>query len=555
MSLQSSFFSPEYDSSQHNRKNFYRDDDTGKLIMTDNNNNKHETDIFGRKLINYLPKITGIKSGAERLKLKKITSNYYSASPSNYNTINKDNDNNNNSNINKHNISGTKQFINYTPIIDKLNGYNFYPRPISRPFINIPDYQINKETKNEINKEIINYFNEKNAQNKLKRNNKFLLSYLTNRLNENDKNRTEDHDKEKLLQLIDKGIEELREEYNNRINEMKKSPKFIALNQFKKKIIFRNKNKIILNDPPMEIQKKYQILNNIIHNNSLNNKNKNNMSNRSQKALIHKYIKDKCASSNELMKENKFKKLYLNKLLNKKNAVVGPDKLNNIFRSKDFSIGRAIKMDFGSFSYEDQDKMLSLESKNDIDEKVENEEKEEKEEKVEKEGDINNKNELNNLPRISNIPIKNNSNENLDNDTAETVSKINRNITEFIAIDEKNEKDELSFISRENENEKENKDKKKTNIKTLKSVKKNCDHERLLLEGIENETPREEIVLNQKRNVVLKDNGQLYRENLALLQLTNPIKFESMRKKDEYDMKLLIKKLGRTKKIQNEFKK
>jgi hypothetical protein len=240
------------------------------------------------------------------------------------------------------------------------------------------------------------------------------------------------------------------------------------------------------------------------------------------------------------MKGNKYKKLNINKFYNNtRNNIAGPDKLNNIFKSKDFALGRSIKMDFGSFSYEDKDKILSLESKNNTDEK------EAIEDIGEKEDGIYNSESKNVLPRISNLSNIPNSNLNYqDKDTAETISNMNRNKTEIMAIDEKSERDELSFISRENE--KENKNNKKTNIKTFKNVKKNCDHERLLLEGLEYEPPREEIVLNQKRNVVLKDNGQLYRENLALLQLTNPKKFESIRKKDEYDMKLLIKKLGKS---------
>jgi hypothetical protein len=270
------------------------------------------------------------------------------------------------------------------------------------------------------------------------------------------------------------------------------------------------------------------------------NKNKNNLMNQSEKILTHKSIKDKSSSSYDLMKDNKYKKLNINKFYNNtRNNIAGPDKLNNIFKSKDFALGRSIKMDFGSFSYEDKDKILSLESKNNTDEK------EAIEDIGEKEDGLNNSESKNVLPRISNLSNIPNSNLNYqDKDTAETISNMNRNKTEIMAIDEKSERDELSFISRENE--KENKNNKKTNIKTFKNVKKNCDHERLLLEGLEYEPPREEIVLNQKRNVVLKDNGQLYRENLALLQLTNPKKFESIRKKDEYDMKLLIKKLGKS---------
>ena len=56
-------------------KYLYRDSDTGKIIITDYNNNKHQTDIFGRRLKRFLPNISGMLSGTDRLlTLKMINS-------------------------------------------------------------------------------------------------------------------------------------------------------------------------------------------------------------------------------------------------------------------------------------------------------------------------------------------------------------------------------------------------------------------------------------------------------------------------------------------------
>ena len=56
-------------------KYLYRDSDTGKNIITDYNNNKFQTDIFGRRLRHFLPNISGMLSGNNRLlTLKMINS-------------------------------------------------------------------------------------------------------------------------------------------------------------------------------------------------------------------------------------------------------------------------------------------------------------------------------------------------------------------------------------------------------------------------------------------------------------------------------------------------
>ena len=154
MSNDENYFNP-YENSKSNLslKQLYKDDDSGKIIITDYNNNKLETDIFGRKLKYFLPKITGILSGSNRNKLNKIRYINHSASPSNSNILEQNGENK----LKLH----RKKSINYHPAINRLEGFNCFPRPISLPFYNIPDYDIKNNLRNEINKEVIknNKFN------------------------------------------------------------------------------------------------------------------------------------------------------------------------------------------------------------------------------------------------------------------------------------------------------------------------------------------------------------------------------------------------------------
>ena len=101
---------------------------------------------------------------------------------------------------------------------------------------------------------------------------------------------------------------------------------------------------------------------------------------------------------------------------------------------------------------------------------------------------------------------------------------MNRNNTEIRIIDERIEVDELSFISRENETENINNKKKKINIRTLKFINKNCKQEKELLEGIKTETPREQVEIpHPMRKLILKNEGQLYRENLVEINKSSKI--------------------------------
>ena len=95
------------------------------------------------------------------------------------------------------------------------------------------------------------------------------------------------------------------------------------------------------------------------------------------------------------------------------------------------------------------------------------------------------------------------------------------------------------------------KKKEKNNFRSLHFFKNNAEIEKELLKGIKIEIPKEEInklkVFQQKP--VLKTEGQLYRENLELLKMTNRKQFEIQKQKDEYDLFILKKKLGNKKNL------
>lgn len=496
-------------------KCLYRDTDTGKVIITDYNNNQHETDIFGRKLKFFLPNISGMLSGVNRSNLSLKMNSSRSV-----------NDISDNKNLNFG--SNKKSFYyNYIPGIKKIDGYGFIPKPISVPFFNEDNSLLSKKMKSQLNDNLKKYYSKNNE--KIQKNNNFRISYFSKDLsNEQAKIKDEKH----IMNLINKSLEELKGENKIKLNSVEKNPKYIALNRFKTTIIENNKKSIYSNfkEAPLEIKDKYNILRNVIKNRLNEIKKKQNSVEKKEKDYLNKY--------NKIKKINSLFELPKKKYL-AKNIIIGPDKLNDICRSKDFSIGRTIKMDFGNLKENEKEKEKNISQENNIDIPY-NENKTE----------LKN-NQLNNiLPKIvKRINSGNKSNLYQETDTAETNTHINRNNSDII-LERNKSYDELSFISRETEKN-EIKKNKKNNFRSLKSVKSNAELEKELLKGIKIEPPKEEINTNKKlqTKVVLKTEGQLYRENLELLKITNRRQYEIQKQKDEYDLFLLKKKLGNKKKL------
>ena len=53
---------------------------------------------------------------------------------------------------------------------------------------------------------------------------------------------------------------------------------------------------------------------------------------------------------------------------------------------------------------------------------------------------------------------------------------------------------------------------------------------------------KENVIIQKHQPPKLKTNGELFFENLSLLQKTNPIAYEHQKQKDEYDLKQLTRK-------------
>ena len=485
-------------------KYLYRDSDTGKNIITDYNNNKFQTDIFGRRLRHFLPNISGMLSGNNRLlTLKMINSKSVNEMSGN-----------NASNLNKEKKSLYKKYI---PGINKIEGYSFVPKPISTPFYNADNSLLPDKFKNKLNFNLRKYYSTENH--KILKNNNFQISYMNKELRED---QLKKRDEEKIMNLINKNIEQIKEENKIKLNSIDKNPKYIALTKFKSRILDNNKNSLYLkfDEAPLEIKGKNNIIKNVIKNRINEIKKKQNIFERKKNVYLQKYIRSN--RSNILFDIPK-------KKYQRRDLIIGPDKLNDLCQSKDFSIGRTIKMDFGNIN-----EINNSKENKDINNNNENK------------AEITQNSKINNiLPKIvKRIRSGNNSYLYQDTETAET----NMNNSD-IGLARNKSYDELSIISRENE-KKEKKINPKHKLRSLKSVKTNAEIEKELLKGIQLEPPQEiNKIAKYNGKVTLKTEGQLYKENLELLKLTNKRHFEMIKRKDEYDLFLLKKKLENKRKI------
>ena len=230
------------------------------------------------------------------------------------------------------------------------------------------------------------------------------------------------------MNLINKSIEELKGENKIKLKSVEKNPKYKALNSFKTTIIENNKKSIYSNfkEAPLEIKDKYNILRNVINNRLNEIKKIQNSVEKKEKDYLNKYTKIK--KINSLFEISK-KKYSI------KNIIIGPDKLNDICKSKDFSIGRTIKMDFGNQKEKEKEKNILQENNENNENKAE----------------VQNTKLNSILPKIiKRINSGNRSNLYQDTDTAETNTHLKRNNSDII-LERNKSYDELSFISRETE--------------------------------------------------------------------------------------------------------
>ena len=503
-------------------KNLCYNMDTNKFMINDSENNHYQCDIFGRKKIKFLPFITGAMNRYKYpIKLQDYNASfqkneYFSPSTKR----NKIFTSFTNTNTPKRN----KKQIDYHPIIRKFEGYSKFPRPIGPPLTNIPDYEIQEKDKRKLIDNLNNYFDEASAKkNILRKNENKGLTFLTADLNEYDSIK---HDTEESLKLIENSMNDFREIYKLKLNIMHKNPNVRALNQFKKNLLLNKNSKIIngriLDDPCDKIQKNYNLIQSIVNRTGLSCDRKNERASNFYSKISIYTRKNRTDSKNDNIKRNS-KNISI---------IVGPDRLNDMCKSRDFTMGRTINMDFGLSS--DKRHNITI-------------------------GNINsNESEINKLPEIAktNIIDRNDENVKLNNvedtykETEETAtnnvnfSKINENPTKVKSLDEKINDNELSFISYMSENEKKYEKENIKNIKSVNIINKKGEHENKLLAGYqETEKIPPTIVLPKTRILKLKTNGDLYKENINLLRMTNKEAFKIQEQKDLYDLKLLEKKL------------
>ena len=164
---------------------------------------------------------------------------------------------------------------------------------------------------------------------------------------------------------------------------------------------------------------------------------------------------------------------------------------NSLFKKKDFNIGKKIKMDFGSFLYE-----------------------EEKRKKINK------------------------------NMTLTQESNKKKVLTETTKENEEYNKgrnrNNLSFISYKDENINDN----KKQVKGINLMKNRYNKEKDLLKGFQIEERKGFMYLFKNIKPKLKTNGELYEEDMKLLRRTNPIAFKIQEKREAFNLKQLIKKIN-----------
>ena len=458
--------------------------ETGKLVLSDNYDNHYLCDLFGRIKKKFLPNVTGQASFQQRKEFfanKNLKTEEYNMPKTSNNFF-----------LNEKNL------IEYYPQTRRFEGYFNYPRPLEKPFCNIPDYVMKDKTKKELIQHLEKYFtqekNKKILDNKIS-NIDSELSYLTGDLNEFDCLKV---DSEKLLKLIKQTLDSIKEEYALKMNMFNKIPMVKALNQFTK-YIQENKESIIINNrklkkPNLSIKKKYDIIHKTITNFGLrkdNFKNKHFLNiNTTYNNNFNNYKKRKNLTLDS--HNNKYKKTW------KKNLFIN-----------DFTIGRKINMNFGFFSYEEELKKKQDQKNIDL--------------------------------TKENLTIKNT---NINNNKETEATKETEQSLYVKTLDDKIKDNNLSFISKMNDKENNYQKNHKKKIKHIKYIMNRTFKENELLKGFKIEERKGPILLIKNIKPKLKTNGELFDEDMKLLRKTNPIAFHLQEKKDEFDLKQLAKKLN-----------
>ena len=317
--------------------------DNSRLILYSSDGTHYLCDIYGNRKLEFLPGISGTVTTKERKKLAPLSIN-----------------------VNYSSIPKMKFYAEYFPITRKFEGYSFFPRPIASPFVNIPSFDLNNLCKRELVNQLQKYFSSDDAKIFIenKGENKGL-SFFTCDLNQFDSAK---EDSKKLINIIDKTIEDYKEENKFKLNVSNKNPFVSSLLKFKKVLEMNGSMKIIngklMKEPNNDIKNQYKFIYNKIDKFGL------------------KKIKNYRYAKTEGTYDSKYDFMDI----------------NSITKSSDITLGKRINEKFGIFSYEEDKKMKEeMEKKRIEDEKLKKEEEErkkkEEEEKNKKEEEKNKKEE------------------------------------------------------------------------------------------------------------------------------------------------------------------
>ena len=542
-------------SSQENRiiKNLSYDIDTGRFTLIDNQNNGFICDMFGRQKNTFKRNITGIsnryqlKSKLKPLFIEDANEIKKTISPLHYS----------NGNImrpkNFRTIDNTK-LMNYHPVRRRFDDAYGLPKSLVVPFYNVKEGDLKEKNKRELIEHLKTYFSNYHNVSIKNENDKCALSYITCDLSDN---KLSLEDNKKLIKLIDNTILKYRKEYKYKLNILYKNPVVKAIKKLKNYLLLNQGTNIIdgykLNDTKEEIKDKFEII-------------KTNIKNSYPKTLEKRRINDKIIESyrnknyfslnknNNI--ENEGKNIY--EQINKYNVIVGPDKLNNICQSKDFTIGRLLEMDFG---LNEEDKKIKLN-------------------RIKRLGNSAFKGNNNNmtiknrhiklssgLKRFKNSNMNNSKNSNDEQmqgnsskvemtykDTIETLSNKDQNINNINfnynnnnnnhrTLEQKIADNDLSFISELSEKDKKISTKNIFRIKSFKLQRELTDNESRLLKGFQKkeEFKKEKSSLN-KRPHKLNSFLECYKNDINLLKKTNPIAYSLQKKEEERELILMKKK-------------
>ena len=438
-------------------KNICYNQDNGRLILSDSENNHYLCDIYGNEKTKFLPNITGYASFHSRNNM--IFKN------NSYNNIKGDSEIQKNS------------FTNYFPITYKFKGYSKFPRPIVPPFSNISKIDFSKKKQNKLIQILKKYYSSNKVKEYFKINDKNNnLNYLTCDLNTYDLKKK---DGIKLMKIVNESINFYKKKNETFVN----NDEIHIINALKhfKKMLNENKDMKIINGNTIE--------------------------------KPNKEIKEKYDLINKLINKNAFKKK-----INKSSI--------NIFREK-FNHKNNTSLNFFNHSFQNKIKSNSFIKFKTINKDIEN-----------------NDNINFNTLKIE-IDNKNNDKEkNLFNITKECFYSTKGTINKF-DISEKNKNDiknEISILSIRSKNEikyeKENNKKIKGNDFYLKKYNEELKY----ITGYKKIIPKSKPIFQKFNNLNLKTNGDLFIENINLLQKTNSIAFEIQKEQEMFDFKMLQKR-------------